>query len=35
VESTRRRIWDDKEKPVMHDEILKGGGCLHRLSVDL
>jgi hypothetical protein len=31
----RRRICDDKEKPIMHDEILKGSGCLHRLIVDL
>jgi hypothetical protein len=35
VKSTKRRILDDKEKPIMHDEILKGNGCLHKLSVDL
>jgi hypothetical protein len=26
---------DDKEEPIMHDEILKGNGCPHRLNVDL
>jgi len=35
VKSTRRRMWDDKEDPIMHDEILEGNGHLCRLNVDL
>ncbi len=34
VKSIRRRAWD-KEEPTMHDEVLEGSGCPHRLSVDL
>jgi hypothetical protein len=29
-QSTRRRVWDDKEEPTMHDEILEGNGCPYR-----
>lgn len=35
VKSTRRTMWDDKEDPTMHDEILEGNGHPRRLSVDL
>lgn len=28
-------MWDDKEDPIMHDEILEGNGHLCRLSADL
>jgi hypothetical protein len=34
VKSTKR-VWDDLEKPTMHNEMLKGNGCSCRLSVDL
>lgn len=26
VKSIRRKVWDDKEEPIMHDEILEGNG---------
>ncbi len=26
VKSTRKRVWDDKEEPTMHNEILEGNG---------
>jgi hypothetical protein len=26
VKSIRRRVWDDKKKPTMHDEVLEGNG---------
>jgi len=35
VKSTRRKVWDDKEEPTMHDEVLEGNGCPHKQSVDL
>ncbi len=35
VKSTRKKVWDDKEELTMHDEVLEGNGCLHKLSVDL
>jgi hypothetical protein len=35
VKSTRRKVWDDKEKPTMHNEVLERNGCPHKLSVDL
>lgn len=28
VKSTRRIVWDDKEEPTMHDELLEGAGAL-------
>jgi hypothetical protein len=28
-------VWDDKENPTMHDEILEGDGHPCRLNVDL
>jgi len=28
VKSTRRRVWDDQEEPIMHDEVLEGNGRL-------
>jgi hypothetical protein len=31
----RRKVWDDKEEPTMHDEILEGNEPLHRLGVNL
>ncbi len=34
-QSTRRRVWDNKEEPIVHDEIFEGNGCPHRLSADL
>jgi hypothetical protein len=34
-QSMKRRVWDDKEEPTMHDEILEGNGCLHRYSVNM
>jgi len=30
-----RRVWDNKEEPIVHDEIFEGNGCPHRLSDDL
>jgi hypothetical protein len=30
-----RRVWDDKEEPTMHDEILEGNGCSCRLNANL
>jgi hypothetical protein len=35
VKSTRRKVWDDKEEPIMHDEILEGNGHCWRKSVNL
>jgi hypothetical protein len=35
VKSIRRRVWDDKEEPIMNDEILEGNGRPCKLSVDL
>jgi len=35
VKSTKRKVWDDKEGPTMHDEVLEGSGRLHRLSPNL
>jgi hypothetical protein len=35
VKSTRGRVWDDKEEPIMHDEILEGNVHSCRLSADL
>jgi hypothetical protein len=35
VKSTRRKVWDDKEKPTMHNEVLERNGCPHKLSADL
>lgn len=35
VKSTRRKVWDDKEGPTMHDEVLEGSGRLRRLSPNL
>jgi hypothetical protein len=34
VKSTRRKVWDDKEEPIIHDEILEGNGHSSRLSAD-
>jgi hypothetical protein len=34
-ESTRRRVWDEKEEPIMHDEIIEGNGHPHKLSANL
>jgi hypothetical protein len=31
VKSTRRRVWDEKEEPIMHDEIIEGNGSPHKL----
>ncbi len=28
-------MWDDKEEPTMHDEILEGNGHPRKLSTDL
>jgi hypothetical protein len=28
VKSTRRTLWDDKEEPTMHDELLEEVGAL-------
>jgi hypothetical protein len=35
VKFTRRRVLDDLEEPIMHDEVLEGNGRPCRLSVDL
>jgi hypothetical protein len=35
VKSTRRRVWDEKEEPIMHDEIIEGNGRPHKFSVNL
>ncbi len=35
VKSTRRRVWDNKEEPIMHEKILEGNGCPHKRNVDL
>jgi hypothetical protein len=29
-QSTKRRVWDDREEPTMHDEILEGNGWPDR-----
>ncbi len=35
VKSIKGRVWDDKEEPTMHDEILEGNWHSCRLNVDL
>lgn len=35
VKSTRRKVWDDKEEPTMHNEVFERNGCPHKLSADL
>lgn len=35
VKNTRRRVWDDKEDPTMHDEIFEGNGCPKKMSANL
>jgi hypothetical protein len=35
VKFTRRRVLDDLEKPIMHDEVLEGNGRPCRLNIDL
>ncbi len=32
---SRRKVWDDKEEPTMHDEILEGNDPLHRFGVNM
>jgi hypothetical protein len=35
VNSTRRRVWEDKEEPTMNDEVLEGNGHPRRRSANL
>jgi hypothetical protein len=35
VKNTRRRVWDDKEDPTMHSEILEGNGRPRKMSSNL
>lgn len=32
---TRRKVWDDKEDPMMNDEIIEGNGQTRILSADI
>jgi hypothetical protein len=33
-EPTSKRVWDDKEDPIMNDEIVQGGGLQRTLGED-
>jgi len=33
VKSTRRRVWDDKEDPTMHNKVLEGNGHPRKMNV--
>lgn len=35
VNNTKRKVWDDKEKPTMHDQVLEGNGCPCKMSANL
>ncbi len=35
VKSTRRKVWDDKKEPTMHNEVLEGNGHFRKLSTNL
>jgi hypothetical protein len=35
VESTRWKVWDDKQDPTMHNKVLEGNGHPHRMSVTI
>jgi hypothetical protein len=36
VKSTGRKVWDDREAPTMHDDVLEGNGwaCRQGFKVD-
>ncbi len=35
VNNIKRKVWDDKEKPTMHDEIFEGNGRPCKMNVNL
>jgi hypothetical protein len=35
VNNTKRKVWDDKEKPTMHDEVFEGNGRPCKMNVNL
>jgi hypothetical protein len=35
VKFMKRRVWDDLEEPIVHNDVLEGNRCPCKLSVDL